>query len=75
DEGTFFVDLSIEFARISSSGAVEEVLAVYSLINSLTEIDPRAKVRILINGIEPIGDSGHVDLTGTMTRLPEMISD
>ncbi len=75
DDSTFFVDLSIEFGKVSSSGAAEEVLAVYSLVNSLTEIDPRAKVRILINGIEPIGDSGHVDLAGTMTRFPEMISE
>ena len=73
DSGTFIVDLSKEFATSKKIGAVEQTLAVYSLVNSLTELDPRAKVRILINGIEQNGEDGHIDLSHPMTRLKELI--
>lgn len=73
DAGTFIVDLSREFAELSNSGAGEQVLTVYSLVNSLTELDPRARVKFLINGSEPSGDEGHVDLSMPLTRLETLI--
>ncbi|MDN5278350.1 MAG: hypothetical protein PWR01_2315 [Clostridiales bacterium] len=73
DAGTFFVDLSREFASIQQSGPSEELLGVYSIVNSLTEIDPRAKVKFLINGSEQNGEKGHIDLSEPLTRLQEMI--
>ncbi|GAB4276055.1 MAG: hypothetical protein Kow0029_17700 [Candidatus Rifleibacteriota bacterium] len=73
DAGTFIIDLSREFAEIENSGAIEEVVGIYSIVNSLTELDPRAKVKFLINGIEPTGENGHVDLSKKLTRLEELI--
>jgi len=72
DSGVFIVDLSREFAGISNLGSSEQVLSIYSLVNSLTELDPRAKVRFLINGSEPTSESGHVDITQDLTRLEEI---
>jgi germination protein M len=73
ESGTFIVDLSKEFSMANSYGAVEQLLAVYSLVNSLTELDPGAKVKILINGSEPTDEYGHVDLTHTKKQLPEIV--
>lgn len=73
DAGTFIIDLSREFSESNKSGAMEQILSIYSIVNSLTEIDPRAKVKFLINGIEPTGENGHIDLSKPLTRLEELI--
>ncbi len=75
DAGTFIVDLSREFTALSKFGAAEQTLAVYSLVNSLTELDPKARVKILINGSEPAGDEGHIDLSVPLTRLENLIQN
>ncbi len=73
DSGIFIVDLSKEFAAISNLGASEQILGVYSLVNSLTELDQRAKVRFLINGSEPLADNGHVDISQNLTRNEDLV--
>ncbi|MDD2999127.1 MAG: GerMN domain-containing protein [Candidatus Riflebacteria bacterium] len=73
DSGTFIVDLTHEFTKINNLGASEQLLAVYSLINSLTELDPKTKVRFLINGTELLGEEGHLDMSMSMTRYEELI--
>ena len=73
ESGVFTVDLSKEFAEVSNLGACEQVLSVYSLVNSLTELDPRARVRFLINGSEPVAEYGHVDLSQNLTRNEDLI--
>ncbi len=73
ESGVFTVDLSREFAAVSNLGAAEQILSVYSLVNSLTELDPRAKVRFLINGSEPAADTGHVDLSQNLTRIDDLM--
>ncbi len=75
DAGTFIVDLSREFTALSKLGAAEQTLAVYSLVNSLTELDPKARVKILVNGSEPTGDEGHIDLSVPLTRLESLIQN
>ncbi len=74
DSGVFTVDLSKEFAEVSNLGVSEQILSVYSLVNSLTELDPRARVRFLINGSEPAVDNGHVDISQTLTRNEDLMA-
>lgn len=74
ERGTFIVDMSAEFAELKTYGVAEQVLAQYSIVNSLTELDPNAQVRFLINGSEPQADEGHSDLSQPMTRLESIIS-
>ncbi|NLF95913.1 MAG: GerMN domain-containing protein [Candidatus Riflebacteria bacterium] len=74
ESGVFTVDLSKEFAEVSDLGACEQVLSVYSLVNSLTELDPRARVRFLINGSEPAAENGHVDLSQQLTRNEDLVA-
>jgi spore germination protein GerM len=74
EKGTFIVDLSKEFKQNMVGGAVEETLAVYSIVNSITELDPKSKVQILINGNEVKTAGEHIDLSQPLTRLEEIIS-
>lgn len=49
---TAYVDFSSEFVDNAPSGAEEESLIVYSVVNTLTELNEVNQVRILINGDE-----------------------
>ena len=73
DKGLFIIDFSREFKKIFSYGANEQILAIYSIVNSLTELDPKAQVRFLINGTEPEGEEGHIDLSVKLSRLESII--
>ena len=73
DAGVFFIDLDKEFKLLSKTGAVEQMLGVYSLVNSLTELDPNARIRFLIDGREPEGEYGHLDLSAPLSRFQDLI--
>lgn len=47
---TVIVDLSKEFVDNTPSGIEEESMAVYSIVNTLTELNEVSNVKILING-------------------------
>lgn len=49
---TVYVDLSKEFVDNAPSGITEESMAVYSIVNTLTELNEVSGVKILINGEE-----------------------
>lgn len=49
---TIYVDLSKEFIDNAPSGIAEESIAVYSIVNTLTELNEVTGIKILINGEE-----------------------
>jgi len=49
---TVYVDLSKEFVDNAPSGITEESISVYSIVNTLTELNEVTGVKILINGEE-----------------------
>lgn len=49
---TLYVDLSKEFIDNSPSGIDEESMVVYSIVNTLTELNEVSSVKFLINGEE-----------------------
>ncbi len=49
---TVYVDLSKEFVDNAPSGITEESMAVYSIVNTLTELNEVSGIKILINGEE-----------------------
>ena len=49
---TLYVDLSKEFIDNAPSGIKEESMVVYSIVNTLTELNEVSAVRFLINGEE-----------------------
>ena len=72
-QGTFFVDFSKELIEKHPGGALEEVLTVYAIVSTLTELDKKAKVRILVNGSEVETLKGHVNLKQTFSRNEALI--
>lgn len=49
---TVYVDLSKEFIDNAPSGITEESMTIYSIVNTLTELNEVSGVKILINGEE-----------------------
>lgn len=49
---TVYVDLSMEFINNAPSGITEESMIIYSIVNTLTELNEVSGVKILINGEE-----------------------
>lgn len=49
---TLYVDLSKEFIDNAPSGIEEESMVVYSIVNTLTELNEVSEIKFLINGEE-----------------------
>ena len=49
---TLYVDLSKEFVDNAPAGITEESMAIYSIVNTLTELNEISGIKILINGEE-----------------------
>ena len=75
-QGVFYLDLSKELVDNHAGGAMEEVLTIYSIVNTLTELEScrKAKVRILINGMEAESVKGHVGLRQPCTRYESIFT-
>ena len=67
--GTFIVDFSSEIRDAHIGGPVEEALTLYSIVNTLTELDKKAKVQFLVNGQEIATLKGHFSLDEPLTRF------
>jgi len=73
--GTAFVDLSSEFATGQAGGTEEELMAVYSIVNTLTINFPSIRrVKFLINGRERDTLRGHLSLKHPFTKNTELLS-
>lgn len=68
-DGTCYVNLSQEFIARHSNGATGELLKVYSIVNSLCEMDAVDKVQFLINGEKPEDYDGHLDFATPFTAV------
>ncbi len=72
EEGICYVNLSTDFLT-KHVGSGNELTAVYSIVNSLTELDNVKKVQFLIEG-EKISDyKGRLDLGKTLERNTSVI--
>ena len=61
-DGVCFVNFSADFISKISGGTTQENLALYSIVNSLCELDKVNKVQILVEGKKP-ASLGSVDLS------------
>jgi hypothetical protein len=69
EDGTAFVDLSKEAVTNHRGGSLDELFAVYAIVNAVTVNLPAVKgVQILIEGQEVDTLAGHVDLRHPLTR-------
>jgi hypothetical protein len=73
--GTVFVDLSSGSGQGETRGSAwDELLAVYSLVDTLTQNFPDVRqVRFLIEGREAVTLAGHVDLTRTFVKRTDLV--
>ena len=63
DDGKAYIDLSLEPGIMENMDTMGELLAVYSLVNSLTlNISKIKMVKILIQGKDALTLAGHIDL-------------
>lgn len=69
EDGTAFVDLSREAVTNHRGGSLDELFAVYAIVNAITVNLPAIKgVQILIDGQEVDTLAGHVDLRHPLVR-------
>jgi len=74
-EGTVWVDLGGAIQDEHPGGAWTEVLAVYSIVNSLTEnFTDVNDVQLLLNGRESETFAGHVDISRPLQNRIQLLS-
>lgn len=73
EEGICYVDLSSDFITKHSGGSSAEILTIYSIVNSLTDLDYVNSVQFLIEG-EKVNTLGELDISKTFERNEDLIS-
>ncbi len=75
-DGTAFVDLGgPTLTQGWATGSHQELMAVYSLVQTITVNFPEAKrVRMLVNGEPAETLAGHVSLTRAFTPVPSLVA-
>ena len=63
-----YIDLSEEIFENHPGGSSGELMTVYSIVNTLTEISPIKGVQILVGGNEKNSLVGHIDISMPLRR-------
>jgi len=69
-----YVDLSEDILNNHSGGSSSELMTIYSIVNSLTEIPPIKGVQILIEGKQRESLAGHLDISMPFLRDEDWIN-
>ncbi|MCD5415264.1 MAG: GerMN domain-containing protein [Clostridiales bacterium] len=72
---TVYVNFSIEFSADLPRREIDEVLAVYSVVNSLTEIDNINNVQVLIEGERSYAFLNHFSLREPLVRNEKLTKE
>ena len=76
EQGEAFVDVTGEVSRNHTGGALDELFAVYTIVNALTVNLPAIKrVQILVDGKEVDTLAGHVDLRQPFAKNTQWIAE
>ena len=62
-DGVCYVNLSQEFVAKHNGGSTGELITIYSIVNSLSELDNVKKVQFLIEGEKVEAYKGHIDFS------------
>jgi spore germination protein GerM len=74
DRGDAFVDLSGDVTAKHGGGSLDEILAVYAIVNALTVNLPAiTRVQILVDGKEVDTLAGHVDLRHPLAKSMDWV--
>jgi len=72
-DGIAYIDLSEEIFKNHPGGSSGELMTVYSIVNTLTEIPPIKGVQILVEGNEMKSLVGHIDISMPLLRDEDWI--
>jgi Sporulation and spore germination len=76
DRGDAFVDFGPEIVRAHPGGSLNELLTVYSIVNSVTANLPAVqRVQLLVDGKEIDAIAGHVDIRRPLTRDMSLVRE
>ncbi|MEW6546561.1 MAG: GerMN domain-containing protein [Bacillota bacterium] len=73
EKGVAFVNFNKEFQSKHWGGSAGEMMTVYSIVNSLTELEGIKAVVFLVDG-ERLDTLGHLDLTEPVERSEDLIT-
>ena len=74
-DGLATVDFSRELKSGQSGGATDELLTVYSIVDTLTQFPTVHRVQILVEGKRLQTLAGHLDIGGPLRRDESMLAD
>jgi len=74
DQGVAKVDFSREFIDGNGGGSAEEMMSVYSIVNTLTEFSTIDAVIFLVEGKRIDTISGHIDISEPVERREDLIA-
>ena len=72
NDGTCYVDLTQEFVTKHSGGEMEELLTVYSIVNSLCELEHVKKVQFLVGGEKLEYYKGYLEFETPFTSVSSL---
>jgi germination protein M len=73
DKDTARVDFSEEISSKHGGGSTGESMTIYSIVNSLTELDGIKKVQLLIAGKPAETLAGHLDISQPLERNQDLL--
>ena len=73
-DGVCYVNLSQEFVTKHNGGSTGELLTIYSIVNSLSELENVKKVQFLIEGEKVEAFKGHVDFSTPFVAVKSLQS-
>lgn len=73
NKDTVTVNLSGEFKRNQPGGSISELMSIYTIVNSLTEIPGVSRVQFKINGSIESTIAGHVAINKPIARNRELL--
>lgn len=74
-DGICYVDFSSDFVTRHTGGSASETLTIYSIVNSLTELESIKKVQFLIEGEKQEEFKGHVEFGKPFEPNRDLIED
>ncbi len=72
---TIVLNFSREFVDNHPGGSAFELMTVYSIVNTVTEVSGVRKVKFLVEGKEVESLAGHMDLTQSIERDESLIKE
>lgn len=72
-DGLATVNLNQDFQSKHSGGSTGEMMTIYSLVNSLTDLQGIQQVQLLVEGKKLETLKGHLEISQPLTRNPDII--